>query len=147
MKENIEWEQPRDWDKVLTEHRERMEQEERELNERLEKQRRKEQGWQLYNICKQELENNSAIWKKRKEKQIEENKRLERLERARTKQRIYRDRIENKKWEEKLQQGLEKVPKQELVQDEKLMARQEKLELQRARENLWKLRGRENKLT
>ena len=31
MKENIEWEQPRDWDKVLTEHRERMEQEEREL--------------------------------------------------------------------------------------------------------------------
>ena len=66
MKENIEWEQPRDWDKVLTEHRERMEQEERELNERLEKQRRKEQGWQLYNICKQELENNSAIWKKEK---------------------------------------------------------------------------------
>ena len=147
MKENIEWEQPRDWDKVLTEHRERMEQEERELNERLEKQRRKEQGWQLYNICKQELENNSAIWKKRKEKQIEENKRLERLERARTKQRIYRDRIENKKWEEKLQQGLEKVPKQELVQDEKLTARQEKLELQRARENLWKLRSKENKLT
>ena len=63
---NLEWEEPRDWDKVLRERKERINREERELNEQLEKQRRKEQGWQLYNLCKQQLENNSAIWMKRK---------------------------------------------------------------------------------
>ena len=37
IKEQLEWEDSRDWDKVLSEHRKRIEQEEQDRNMRLEK--------------------------------------------------------------------------------------------------------------
>ena len=144
--QNLEWEEPRDWEHVLREHKERIEQEERELNARLDRQRRKQEGWQLYNLCKKFLEENNSSWRRRREQQIEENKRAERLEIARIKARRTIQRIENNKWEEKLREGLEKIPKAEREQEENRALKQEKLELQRAKENLWKLRGKENKL-
>ena len=143
---NLEWEEPRDWDKVLREHRERIMAEEQERNERLERQRKKEQSWELYRLCKEHLENNSTFWKRRKEKQVEENKRQERLEKARQRTKEYMTKLENKKWEAKIQEGLERVPKREIENDTKNTLKQEKLELKQAKENLWKLRGKENKL-
>ena len=144
--QNLEWEEPRDWERVLREHKERIEQEERELNAQLDRQRKKQEGWQLYNLCKKFLEENNISWRKRREQQIEENKRAERLEMARIKARRTMQRIENKRWEEKLREGLEKIPRTEREQEENRALKEEKLELQRAKENLWKLRGKENKL-
>ena len=79
------WEEPRDWDNVLKEHRERITREEQEKNLRLEKQKKKQDSWKLYNTCKDILENNDKFWKQRKEARIEENKRQERLHEARKK--------------------------------------------------------------
>ena len=95
--QNLEWEEPRDWERVLREHKDRIEQEERELNARLDNQRRKHEGWQLYNLCKKFLEENNVSWRKRREQQIEENKRTERLEMARIKAKRTKQRIENNK--------------------------------------------------
>ena len=142
----LEWEEPRDWDKVLTEHRERIEREEHERRTRLEKQRKKKESWALYTLCKNFLEENSTFWKRLKEKQIEENKRLERLEKARNKTREARNKVENNKWEEKLREGLSKVTRKDVEDEEKLNNKNEKIELRKAKENLWKLRNKENKL-
>ena len=143
---NLEWEEPRDWNQVLREHRERIEREELELNERLEKQRKKKESWALYTLCKNYLEENNNFWKRLKEKQNEENKRIERIEKARIKAREARNKYENKEWEQRLQEGLEKVPRQERDRVEEMNARQENLELKTAKEKLWKLRNKENKL-
>ena len=61
------WEDVRDWDKVLREHKERIEREQRILNERLENKRKKEESWQLYNLCKKYLEENNRSWQKLRE--------------------------------------------------------------------------------
>ena len=44
---DLEWD-PRDWNKVLTEHREKIQREETEKNQRLERQRKKKESWALY---------------------------------------------------------------------------------------------------
>ena len=131
---------------VLKDRKERIEKEERELNMKLEKARLKHEGWKLYSLCKEFLETNNKFWKKRREQQLEENNRNERLEKARAKARETRTRIENKEWEQRLEEGLEKVPLSEREQAERTAVKQEKLELKKAKENLWKLRNKENKL-
>ena len=50
--ENLELEEKRDWDKVLREHKQRIEQEEQEKTRLLDKQRKKTEGWKLYNLWK-----------------------------------------------------------------------------------------------
>ena len=100
----------------------------------------------MYTLCKNYLEENNNFWKKLKEKQNEENKRIERIEKARIKAREARNKYENKEWEQRLQEGLEKVPRQERDRVEEMNARQENLELKTAKEKLWKLRNKENKL-
>ena len=67
----------------------------------------------MYTLCKNYLEENNNFWKRLKEKQNEENKRIERMEKAKIKAREARNKYENKKWEQRLQEGLEKVPIQE----------------------------------
>ena len=140
------WEEPRDWNKVLAEHKSRIEKEEQDRNKQLELQRRKIEGWQLYNTCKDYLENNDKFWKQKKEERIEENKRQERLHLARLRTRISLNKHENKRWEEKLRDGLNILPKEQQQQEELRTHKEEKMELKTAKENLWKLRGKENKL-
>ena len=72
---DLEWEDPRDWNKVLTEHRERIQREETEKNQRLERQRKKKESWALYTLCKNFLEENSTLWKILKDKQMENRER------------------------------------------------------------------------
>ena len=107
------WDEPRDWNKVLAEHKARIEKEEQDRNKQLELQRRKIEGWQLYNTCKDYLENNDKFWKQKKEERIEENKRQERLHIARQRTRISLNKQENKRWEEKLRDGLNVLPKEQ----------------------------------
>ena len=65
--EELEWEQPRDWNKMLQERKERMGQEENNLKERLELKRKKALGWKLKRICQDILEQSDPDWNKRKE--------------------------------------------------------------------------------
>ena len=94
--QNLEWEEERDWDKVLREHKQRIEQEEQERTRILNKQKRKTEGWQLYNLCKKFLNENDTHWKKRNELLQEEQQRQERLQRARTKTQLARKRKQEK---------------------------------------------------
>ena len=135
IKEQLEWEEPRDWDKVLSEHRKRIEQEEQDRNMRLEKQRRKKESWELYNTCKEYLENNDKFWRTRKDTRMEENKRTERLHEARIRTKIAR--------QNRLQEGLRILPLAEQEKEKKRTAKKELKELKIAKENLWKLRGKE----
>ena len=145
-KTDVELEEVRDWDKVLTEHRERIELEEQNKNKQLRKQKRKVDGWQLYNLCKNYLEENNVHWKKRKVQVIEEQQRLERLEIARTKIKLTRKKQKEVMWNEKIQLGLDKVSEDFLRQDETEETLRTRQELKNAKSSLWKLRTKENKL-
>ena len=140
------WEEPRDWDRVLKEHRERIEKEEQERNTQLQKQKKKEDSWKLYNTCKEILENNDKSWKQKKDARIEENKRQERLHIARQKTRISIQKQENKQWEERLQIGMNILPVQEQEKENQRNTKLDLQELKTTRENLWKLRSKEKKL-
>ena len=140
------WEEVRDWNKVLREHKESIEREQRILNENLQNKRKKEESWQLYNLCKKYLEENNRSWQKRREQQEEERTKVERLEKARTKMLIARNKQQNKKWNDKIQQGLSILPTetQKQVRDQEIAKERE--ELRTMKTNLWKLRSKENKL-
>ena len=143
---NLEFGGEVDWEKVLREHKERIEKEENDRNNKLEQQSRKVDSWKLYNLCKQFLEENSPHWNKRRELQIEENQRLERLEIAKSKSTRTKNKERPKKWEKKFQEGLEKVPVEDREQQEAETRLLRKRELQVAKQNLWKLRTKEKKL-
>ena len=146
IKEQLEWEEPRYWDKALSEHRKIIEQEEQDRNMRLEKQRRKKESWELYNTCKEYLENNNKFWRTRKDTRMEENKRTERLHEARIRTKIARQKRQNDLWEGRLQEGLRILPIAEQEKEKKRTAKKELKELKIAKDNLWKLRGKERKL-
>jgi len=65
---------------MLQDRKIRLEQEEEKIKERLELQRKKTEGWELYRLSKNFLEQNDTRWKKRKEKEQLENERIARLE-------------------------------------------------------------------
>ena len=140
------WEDVRDWDKVLRERKERIEQEQRTLNENLEKKRKKEESWQLYNLCKKYLEENNRSWQKCREQQEEERMKVERLEKARTKMLMARNKQQNKKWNDKIQQGMSILPTETQKQEREQEIAKEREELRTMKTNLWKLRNKENKL-
>ena len=96
---DLEFGEKVDWDKVLREHKERIENEENDKNNKLEQQSKKVDSWKLYNLCKVFLEENSTHWNKRREQQLEENKRLERLEMARSKSTKLKEKERTKQWE------------------------------------------------
>ena len=77
---NVELEPPRYREQMLQDRKIRLEQEEEKIKERLELQRKKTEGWELYRISKNFLEQNDTRWKKRKEKEQLENERIARLE-------------------------------------------------------------------
>ena len=69
------WQDPVDWNKILVEHRNRLEQEALERVNRYKKQAQKHESWELYRLCKKFLEQNNEKWNKRKEQdEIERNR-------------------------------------------------------------------------
>ena len=140
---NLEWEQPIDWEQMLQDRKSRLEQEERELKERLELQRKKTEGWELYRLCKNFLEQNDTRWNKRKEKEQMERERLGRLEIAMqkgTKRRI-------NQLEQEQEKRITKLPHQIQQELELEQRKEERKELKRAKETLYKLRNAEKKIT
>ena len=71
-----------DWDKVLEEHKIRLETETAERTARLQKQEAKQKSWQLYIECKTYLENNERNWELRRIERETEMKKKQRLSKA-----------------------------------------------------------------
>ena len=141
--EDLEWEQPRDWNKMLQERKEMIEKEEITLAARLRVKERKEKGWELWKVCKELLEHMNDDWNKRKEKEQEEEARLTRLRIAREKG----TRSGQRELERKQKERIQLLPKET---QKKLEQEQEKArlqELKQAKESLWKLRKKEQKIT
>ena len=79
---------------------------------------------------------------KRKEKEQEEIRRIERLEQARNKGILAKQR----KLRNEQEKIINKLPQETKIEIDMEQAKQEKLELKRAKESLWKLRNTENKM-
>ena len=88
------------------------------------------------------LEENDSKWNKRKEKKQEEIHRIERLEQARNKGILAKQR----KLRNEQEKIINKLPQETKIEIDMEQAKQEKLELKRAKESLWKLRNTENKM-
>merc|ERR1712208_80929 len=139
---DLEWEQPRDWNKVLQDRKERIEKEEATLAARLRIKDRKEKGWELRKVCKELLEHGDQDWNKRKEKEQEEEARLTRLRKAREKGTRSGQRELQKKQDNRI--GM--LPKETQKKLEQELERTRIKELKQTRESLWKLRKKEQKI-
>ena len=118
-----------DWEKVLREHRERIEKETRERESKIERKEIKEKLWQLYKECQKFLENNEKNWEKLRIEREQERKRKERLSIARGKQERLQDKVKERKLEKEIEEGINKLPHQkrnELLMEEN---RKQKLEI------------------
>ena len=141
--EDLEWEEKIDWEEHLKKHREEIEKITEEREKRIKIKEDKEKSWELYNICRNFLEENSEDWEKNKKKRQEEKNRLERLELAKSKQR--NSQINHVK--RKIEEGMKRLPgedRKRLEEDEK---KRERLEIQKTKKELWKLRRKEKKIT
>ena len=130
-----------DWDKIIREHRENIEREQREITERLNLKEKKEQSWALTKLCHEFLEENNEKWAKRKEKREQDNAKVLRLEKAGIKGR-------NAKLEElrkNVRKGMEKLPEIEREKIEKEENKRRNTELHAIKKDLWTLKRFENK--
>merc|ERR1712208_111553 len=80
-----------DWDKVIKEHKERLE---------LEVITKKEKHFELYRECKQFLEHNDKNWENRKIERELEMKRKERIHLGEAKKEIIKEKVKKRKLEE-----------------------------------------------
>ena len=134
-----------DWEKVIQEHKERLEKETKERESNIERKEIKEKSWQLYKECQKFLENNEKNWEKLKIEREQERKRKERLSLARGKQEKLQDKIKERKLEKEIQEGMNKLPQQkrnEILIEEN---RKQKMEIIETKKSLWKLRKKETK--
>ena len=127
------------WEKRLEKVEKDMEQEQQEWNNWRQE---KEAAWELQRICKEYLEKNSKDWEKMKKKRQEEFERQERLGRAKSKTR----KAQIKYIEKKIEEGLNKMPKEKRVELETEERERQEKELQEAKRDLWTLKGREKKV-
>ena len=139
--EDLEWEQPRDWNRMLQERKEMIEKEEITLAARLRVKERKEKGWEIWKVCKELLEQMNDDWNKRKEKEQEEEARLTRLKIAREKG----TRSGQRELERKQNKRIQLLPKETQKKLEQELEKVRLKELKRAKENLWKLKKRNKK--
>ena len=138
---NMEYKPELEWDKIIREHREKIEQEQKEITEELNIIEKKEQSWELTKLCHEFLEENNEKWAKRKEKREQDNARVLRLEKAGIKGR-------NAKLEElrkNVRKGMERLPEIERQKIEKEENKRKNAELHAIKKDLWTLKRYENK--
>ena len=99
-------------------------------------------SWALLDLCNEWLQSNNKEWEKRKAKRQEDLEKMERLEKA--------NRLSKKRKlehiEKKLNLGVEKLTNKDRETYEKEEKRIRLQKLKEAKEDLWKLKGREKKL-
>ena len=133
------------WEEHLENHRIRIETEAKEREKQIEKKEKKEKSWELYNRCKNFLEENDKDWEKRKIEREIEKKKIERLSLANSKQENLRMKVKERKLAEEINKGLETMPTDRRNKLEQEENRKRKQELIETKKSLWKLRGKEKK--
>ena len=93
-------------------------------------------------MCRDYLEENSSEWAKRREQRQNEKNRLERLEKAG----ILSRKAKMRELENNIEKGFQKLPRNEQEKIKQEEKRKKLLELKEAKEDLWKLKGREKKI-
>ena len=141
--QDVETEEKIDWEENIRKHREKIEKETEEKERNIKQKEDKEKSWELYNLCKGYLEENSEDWEKRKAKRIEDRNRQERLQLARSKQRKGQINI----IKERIEEGMKRIPLEERKKMEDNEKKNERLEIQRTKQDLWKLRKKEKRIT
>ena len=101
----------------------------------------KEQSWELYRLCKTFLEENSEAWRTRKVQREHEKNRQERLEKAG----LLRRKTQVEYIENNINKGIEKLTPADREKLRLEEQRKEKLEIENAKKDLWKFRGKEKK--
>ena len=134
---------PVDWDKKIDEHRKEIEREKERAVEAQEKfEQEKDSCYELQNLCREFLEENSKDWARLKEKRINEKNRILRLEQAG----ILSRKAKIKALEKNIEIGLSKIPAKDREKLRQEKSRKEEAEMKAAKEDLWSLRGREKKV-
>ena len=141
--EHRSYDGPTDWDNQIEKHTQEMyrEQEKKEQEHQNEEQQ-KETCWELHNLCRDFLEENSKEWARLKEKRTNEKNRVLRLEQAG----ILSRKAKMKALENNVKLGLSKIPAKDRKEIEREQERVREQELRTVREDLWTLRGREKKV-
>ena len=141
MTEEVEEHLDIEWDEKFSEHRNEILREQDKRTEHTEPEKEKEQSWELYRLCKTFLEENSETWRTRKIQRENEKNRIKRLEQAG----LLRKATQIRYIEKNIEKGIEKLTpadKEKLRIEEQ---RNEKIEIENARKDLWKFRGKEKK--
>ena len=133
---------PTDWEEQIEEHKNQIVQEEQTAQNLVEKENNSESSWELMKLCREYLEENSSEWAKRREQRQNEKNRLERLEKAG----ILSRKAKMRELENNIEKGFEKLPRNEQEKIKQKEKRKKLLELKEAKEDLWKLKGREKKI-
>jgi len=115
-----------DWEKVLKEHKERVEKETYERISKLKKHEAKHKSWALYTECKTFLESNEKNWEKRRYEREKEQKRKCRLFVAEKKREELKEKLKLRRLEENLNEKMNLLPEPErerLIREENLERR------------------------
>ena len=110
---DFELEEERDWEQVLKHHKEKLEKEKQDKENRIRDEEIEKKSWELYTECKMFLEENEKNWEKLRTERELENKKKERLYVARCKQEQVKERVKERKLEKEIQEGLSKLPPKE----------------------------------
>ena len=130
-----------DWDRVIREHREQLEREQTEYNNRMKGKDDREQSWELNRLCRKYLEENDKKWAERKVKREQELARTLRLEKTGIKGR----QAKLAEIRKNIEKGMNMLPEVEKEKIEKEENKKRKLELQAIKKDLWTLKRYEKK--
>ena len=134
-----------DWDKVLEEHKIRLETETAERTARLQKQEAKQKSWQLYVECKTYLENNEKNWELRRIERETEMKKKQRLSKANEQREKLLEKVRERKLQEEISNKIMELPETERIKLEKEEERNRRQDIIETKKSLWKLRTKEKK--
>ena len=107
----------------------------------MENENKSEESWELYDLCKQFLEENSKDWEKRKIARELEKERILRLERARIKTKT----AKLNQLRKNVMIGEQKLPEKEREKMDLDEKKKRRIELQQSKKDLWALRKKEKK--
>ena len=115
---------------------------EQDKKERIERKNKKEISWELYKLCRKELEETSKEWEQRKVAREQERARQERVEKAKIRTRA----AKITEIEKKIRIGKDKLPEKVRTEYENEKYTKRKIEISQSKKDLWKLRSREKKV-
>ena len=124
--ESLDWNklEKLDWDAEMKKYREKLEKEANIRSERIRRQEKNADSWELYRLCKTFMEENERNWIAKKKERDAEVRRLERLSIGRRKKEELKEKVLERKLETE-KQNLPQEVRRKLEEDENKKARLE----------------------